>query len=190
MRQNSDVQIQLIGLTGSLRKQSHSRAVLLGLQAALRLSIKLDIVDLDLPLYNLDHDGAATPQSVRDLRDRIMASDAVVIATPEYNHGIPGVLKNALDWASRPNGKSCLKDKPVLVISNSTAFTGGARAHTQANETLISCQANIVSGPQVVIGSIATKIQEDRLADAASITFALAAIDRLIGACQDAKAAA
>lgn len=190
MSQTSKEPIHILGLCGSLRKHSYSRAVLLGLQDALRPGIRLDIVDPDMPLYNLDHDGPASPPSVQDLRERIAASHALVIVTPEYNHGIPGVLKNALDWASRPNGKSCLVGKPTLVISNSTAFTGGARVHTQVNETLISCMAHLIGMPQVVIGNVANKIQDGRLTDQASITFALAAIERLVGISQEAKVAA
>src|SRR5262249_26020287 len=90
-------------------------------------------------------------------RNAIGVSDGVVIVTPEYNHGIPGVLKNALDWASRPYGKSVLIDKPVLVISVSPAFTGGVRAQAQVNETLLSIPARILAGPQVVIGGVAEK---------------------------------
>jgi chromate reductase, NAD(P)H dehydrogenase (quinone) len=90
---------------------------------------------------------------------------AFVIVTPEYNHGIPGVLKNALDWTSRPFGRSVLIGKPVLVMSVSPAFTGGVRAHVQAFETLLAIQARIVPGPQVVIGSVAEKIRDGILVD-------------------------
>jgi chromate reductase, NAD(P)H dehydrogenase (quinone) len=99
--------------------------------------------------------------------------------TPEYNHGIPGVLKNALDWASRPFGKSVLIDKPVLVISVSPAFTGGVRAQAQVNETLLSIPARIVAGPQVVIGGVAAKMR-DGVIDQSFLSFALEALDRLV----------
>lgn len=106
-----------------------------------------------------------------------------MIATPEYNHGIPGVLKNALDWASRPLGRSALTGKPVLVISVSPAFTGGVRAQAQANETLLAIQSRPVPGPQVVIGNVADKIRDGQLIDESSLRFALSAIDRLIALC-------
>jgi chromate reductase len=94
-------------------------------------------------------------------------------------HGIPGVLKNALDWASRPFGKSVLIDKPTLVISVSPAYTGGVRAQAQVNETLLSIPARIVAGPQVVIGNVATKIR-DGLPDRSCLDFALEAFDRSV----------
>jgi chromate reductase, NAD(P)H dehydrogenase (quinone) len=121
--------VKLVGLAGSLRKQSFSRATLVGLRDNLPDKVSLEILDLLLPLYNEDQDGAAAPTQIKAFHETIASSDGVVIVTPEYNHGIPGVLKNALDWASRPYGRSCFINKPSLVISISPAFTGGVRAH-------------------------------------------------------------
>jgi chromate reductase, NAD(P)H dehydrogenase (quinone) len=171
---------RLLGLAGSLRRESYSLAVLRGLQAQLGAKAELRLGDLRLPLYNEDEDGKAAPTSVREFRRELNESDAVVIATPEYNHGMSGVLKNALDWASRPFGKSVLIGKPVLVISVSPAFTGGARAQAQVNETLLATEARIVPGPQVVIGNVAEKIRDGRLVHESSLQFALNAMDRLI----------
>jgi chromate reductase len=170
----------LIGIAGSLRKASYSSAVLSSLRDHVAAMATLEIRDLRLPLYSEDDDGTATPEDVRDFRQAIGASDGVVIVTPEYNHGIPGVLKNALDWGSRPFGKSVLIGKPVLVMSVSPAFTGGVRAHAQVNETLLAIQARIVAGPQVVIGSVAEKIRDGILVDECCQRFAPAALDRLI----------
>ena len=172
--------VTLIGLVGSLRKQSFSQAMLVGLRDNLPDKVSLEILDLLLPLYNEDEDGAAAPTQVSAFREAIRNSDGIVIVTPEYNHGIPGVLKNALDWASRPYGKSCLINKPALVISVSPAFTGGVRAHAQVNETLLSIPAQVLGGPQVVIGGIEAKIRNGSLFDEASLSFALAAIRRMI----------
>jgi chromate reductase len=170
---------RLVGLAGSLRKSSYSRATLLGLRDNLPAAVNLEICDLRLPLYNQDEDGPDGPHDVRLFRNAIGVSDGVVIVTPEYNHGIPGVLKNALDWASRPLGKSCLIDKPVLVISVSPAFTGGVRAQAQVNETLLSIPARLMAGPQVVIGNVARKMR-DGVVDQSSLSFALEAVDRLV----------
>ena len=172
--------VKLVGLAGSLRAQSFSHATLVGLRNNLPDKVWLDILDLRLPLYNEDGDGAAAPAEIENLRKAIGSSDGIVIVTPEYNHGIPGVLKNALDWASRPYGKSCLVNKPALVISISPAFTGGVRAHAQVNETLLSIPAQVLGGPQVVIGGIEAKIKNGGLVDEASLSFALAAIRRMI----------
>jgi chromate reductase, NAD(P)H dehydrogenase (quinone) len=120
------------------------------------------------------------PVNVQRFRNAIRGCDGVVIVTPEYNHGIPGVLKNALDWASRPYGRSVLINKPTLVISVSPAFTGGVRAHAQVNETLLSIPAHILGGPQVVIAGIADKVKDGVLIDEASLSFALAAVRRII----------
>ncbi|WP_050420651.1 NADPH-dependent FMN reductase [Bradyrhizobium tropiciagri] len=171
---------RFVGLAGSLRKASYSRAILSGLRGNLPPAVELAICDLRLPLYNEDDDGTDPLENVRLFRRAIGASNGVVIVTPEYNHGIPGVLKNALDWASRPFGKSVLIDKPVLVISVSPAFTGGVRAQAQVNETLLSISARILGGPQVVIGGVAEKIA-DGLIDRSHLGFALEAIDRLVG---------
>jgi chromate reductase len=168
----------LVGITGSLRKASYSSAVLSSLRDHIAAMATLEVLDLRLPLYSEDDDGTATPEDVRDFRQAIGASDGVVIVTPEYNHGIPGVLKNALDWASRPFGKSVLIGKPIMSVS--PAFTGGVRAHAQVNETLLAIQARIVPGPQVVIGSVAEKIKDGVLVDESCRRFVLAALDRLI----------
>jgi chromate reductase, NAD(P)H dehydrogenase (quinone) len=177
--------IRLLGLPGSLRKDSHSRAVLRGLQRQLGGTVALDIRELRLPLYDEDEDGVMAPREIVDFRQAIAASDGVVIVTPEYNHGIPGVLKNALDWASRPFGRAALIGKPVLAITVSPAFTGGVRAQAQVNETLLAIQARPVLGPQIVIGGVAEKLRDGHLVDEASLQFALAAIARLTQLCRD-----
>jgi chromate reductase, NAD(P)H dehydrogenase (quinone) len=172
--------IRLVGLAGSLRKASFSRATLLGLRNNLPEKVSLQICDLQLPLYNEDEDRPGAPAEVQVLRDAIAESQGVVIVTPEYNHGIRGVLKNALDWVSRPFGRSVLIDKPALVISVSPAFTGGVRAHAQVNETLLSIPARLMGGPQVVIGGIGDKVCDGVLIDDASLSFALSALRRMV----------
>jgi chromate reductase len=176
--------VKLLGLPGSLRKASFSRATLIGLRGNLPEKVKLEISDLQLPLYNEDDDRTDAPDQVLRFRDAIARSDGIVIVTPEYNHGIPGVLKNALDWTSRPFGKSVLANKPTVAISISPAFTGGVRAHAQVNETLLSIPGLVIGGPQVVIGGIADKITDGVLVDEASLNFALSAVRRIISLCR------
>ena len=174
-------QFCLLGLSGSLRRASNSTAVLGGLRDALGLRAALDIFPLHaIPLYNEDDDAEHTPESVRALRSAIETTDGVIMVSPEYNHGMSGVLKNALDWASRPHGLSVLKSKPVLTMTTSPAFTGGVRAQQQMNETLASILARPVFRPQIVIGGVHQKVRDGRLIDEAALSFALAGVDDLI----------
>jgi chromate reductase len=174
-------QFSLLGLSGSLRRASYSTAVLRGLQDAVGPRAALDIFPLHaLPLYNEDDDAKRAPQSVRALRSAIEASDGVIMISPEYNHGMSGVLKNALDWASRPYGLSVLKGKPVLTMTASPAFTGGVRAQQQMNETLASIPARPVLRPQIVIGGVHEKVRDGLFLDEAAISFVLMGVDDLI----------
>jgi chromate reductase len=172
---------RILGLSGSLRRASNSTAVLRGLQDVLAPRVALNIFLLHgMPLYNEDDDGEHTPESVRALRLAIKTSDGVIIISPEYNHGMSGVLKNALDWASRPYGRSALRGTPVLTMTVSPAFTGGVRAQQQMNETLISIPARLVLRPQVVIGGVHEKVRDGRLVDEAALRFALTGVDDLL----------
>jgi chromate reductase, NAD(P)H dehydrogenase (quinone) len=133
-----------------------------------------------LSLYNEDDDHEQSPQSVRALRSVIDTSDGVIMISPEYNHGMSGVLKNALDWASRPYGRSGLRDRPVLTMTASPAFTGAVRAQQQMNETLLAIPARLVLRPQIVIGSVHQMVRDGRLVDEAALRFALAGVDDLL----------
>lgn len=176
----SAVPTRLVGLPGSLRKESFSRATLTGLRDDLSGKASLEILSPKLPLYNEDDDGHHAPDEVQQFRDAIAHGAGLIIVTPEYNHSIPGVLKNALDWASRPYGKSVLIEKPVLVMSVSPAFTGGVRAHAHVNEALLSIPVRLVPGAQVVIGNISDKVSAGVL-DHSFLSFARQAVERLIG---------
>jgi chromate reductase len=173
--------VRLFGLPGSLRQNSYCVAVLKALQGALAPNVALDIFEPALPLYSEDADGDATPDEVRRFRASVLACDGAVIVTPEYNHSISGVLKNALDWASRPLGAAALTGKPVAVISVSPAFTGGVRAQAHLHDILLAIRCRIVGGPQIVIGNIHEKVSNGIFVDEASIAFALAAINKLVG---------
>ena len=110
----------------------------------------------------------------------IAQADGLVIASPEYNHGMPGVLKNLLDWASRPTGQSTLTGKPVLIFTASPGAVGGARAHAQLNETLASIGARTVLRPQAVIPFVRDKIVDGRLTDPLTLDFLFGAVDDLL----------
>ncbi len=178
---DAEVSVRLLAIAGSLRAESFSAAVARTLAANQKPPVAMTVYDLsDVPLYNQDLDGGDAPAPVRAFKDAIAEADGLVIVTPEYNYGIPGVLKNALDWASRPGFQSVLKDKPALPISNSPAFTGGVRALTQLKGVLLATLSHIVPGPEVVLGGIQSKITDGRLTDEDNLKFAQKQIDRLV----------
>jgi chromate reductase, NAD(P)H dehydrogenase (quinone) len=143
-------------------------------------SAQFDHADIGvLPHFNQDLYVAPLPATVQRLRSQIAAVHGLVICSPEYNHGMPGVLKNALDWASRPHNASPLKHKPVLIITSSSAFTGGVRAQYQIRETLVSALARPVSTAEIVVGGVGTKISDGRFADAATLEFVKSGFARM-----------
>ena len=172
---------RLLGISGSLRKASTNTAILKALAEAVSDKATLDIFPLnDIPLYDQDIDVEPSWPAVAAFREAVVAADGVVISSPEYNYGMSGVLKNALDWASRPYGKSRLTGKPVLTITASAASTGGVRAQTQLNETLTAIAALVVLRPQSVIGSVFQKMTDGKFTDETSLKFLSAAIDDLL----------
>ena len=172
---------RLLGISGSLRKASTNTAILKALAEAIADKAVLEIFPLnDIPLYDQDIDVEPPLLAVAAFREAIAKADGVVISSPEYNYGMSGVLKNALDWASRPYTKSRLTGKPVLTITASAASTGGVRAQGQLNETLTAIAALVVLRPQSVIGSVFQKMTDGKFTDETSLKFLSAAIDDLL----------
>jgi len=132
-----------------------------------------------LPHFNQDLCVEPLPSPVQHFRAQIVAADGLVICSPEYNHGMPGVLKNAFDWASRPHNASPLRNKPTLIITSSPAFTGGVRAQYQIRETLFSALARPVSTAEIVIGEVGAKVIDGRFADAGTLEFAKSGLGRM-----------
>jgi chromate reductase len=173
----------LLGLSGSLRRESYSTAVLRTLVEAMTPRAEIRIFDLaPIPLYNADDDGEVAPPPVQTLREAIDAAAGLVVVSPEYNFGMSGVLKNALDWGSRPTYKSPLTRKPVVFMTASPSFVGGARARQQLLETFEAMLSRVVVTPPVLIGSVHQKVRDGRLADETSLKFATDAVDALIAA--------
>ncbi|SOE47961.1 NAD(P)H-dependent FMN reductase [Burkholderia sp. OK233] len=164
--------LRLLGVSGSLRRESNNTALLRTLQDSMPAGVEMSVKILHgIPLYDQDLENGGTPQAVREFRAEIEASDGLIICSPEYNCGMPGVLKNALDWASRPSSASPMKGKPVLIVTSSPAFTGGVRAQAQLREVLTGMLARVIVWPQVVIAGVHGKVQNGRLADEATLQF-------------------
>ena len=165
-RSTSIAGIRLLGISGSIRRDSHCTAVLRSLQPLLPASATIELVALnDIPLYNADLDGDAPPAAVARLKAAIAEADGLVLCSPEYNYGMPGVLKNAIDWASRPSFASPLKGKPVLIATASPGTAGGVRAQAQIRDALAATLARPVVRQHVAIANVATRIHDGRLDD-------------------------
>ncbi|MGO9229165.1 MAG: NADPH-dependent FMN reductase [Bryobacteraceae bacterium] len=149
--------VTVLGIAGSLRKGSLNRAALRAAQALAPEGVRVEIFDLDgIPLYNQD-DENAPPAGVVELKTRVRAADAVLFVTPEYNHSIPGVLKNAVDWGSRPHGDSCWQRKPVAVMGASPSPLGTVRAQHHLRQILVDLDMHLLNQPEVLIYGAAQK---------------------------------
>jgi chromate reductase len=174
-------QFHLLGLSGSLRRGSATTAVLRTTAARLPDGVAMTIAPLDqLPLYNEDEDRPAVLDAIAAFKAAIATADGIVAISPEYNHGMSGVLKNAIDWVSRPGYESVLKNKPVLVMSTSNSPLGGVRAQQQLRETFASTLSRVVARRQVVIGQAPKKLVDGALTDEATLAFIADAIGDLI----------
>lgn len=153
--------LQVLGISGSLRDDSYNRALL---EAARQLSgtmMEITLIEIgDLPHFDADLEAEGDPEAVKDFKKAIRAADALLIATPEYQHGIPGVLKNALDWASRPPSDSPIGGKPTAIMGATTGAFGTARAQQDLREVLIYNDCPMVMTPEVLVADAASKVDE------------------------------
>jgi chromate reductase len=152
---------RILGFAGSLRKGSYNNALL---RAALELvpeGVELEIFDLEgiLP-YNQDLENEPS-EKVKEFKTRIRAADAILIATPEYNYSIPGVLKNAIDCASRPYGDNAFEHKPVAMMSASVSMIGGARAQYHLRQCFVFLTCFALNQPEVMVPFAHEKIDKD-----------------------------
>jgi len=173
--------VRLIGMSGSLRSGSYSNAVLETLGEMFAGRADLEIYDLrPIPLYDQDFEGDRRPEPVKRLLAAIAESDGLVLCAPEFNHSIPGVLKNALDWASRPAFTSVMAYKPVAIMATSRGALGGARCLEHMRVALDSMLSRVVLAREVTITSSADKVRDGRLVDETSLGFACAAVEALL----------
>ncbi|MCW3982514.1 MAG: NAD(P)H-dependent oxidoreductase [Candidatus Bathyarchaeota archaeon] len=151
-------QIKVLAFAGSIRRGSYNRALV---QAAVEVApptVSVEVFDLEgIPLYNADYENSP-PQRVVEFKNKIREADALLIATPEYNFSISGVLKNALDCASRPKEGNPLEGKPVAIMSASTGRFGGARAQYHLRQTFVFLNMHPINRPEVMLSDAAANV--------------------------------
>jgi len=154
---------KILGFAGSLRKDSYNKALLRAALELLPEGVELETFDLEgIPPFNQDLEGTP-PQKVTDFKAKIRGADALLVATPEYNYSIPGVLKNAIDWASRPYGDSAFQDKPVAFMGASVGMLGTARAQYHLRQCCVFLQMHPVVDTEVMVPFVSDKIDGNGL---------------------------
>jgi chromate reductase len=153
--------VRVLAISGSLRRDSHNTALLRAAAERAPAGVELELWDglQAVPPYDEDDDGEPAPAAVTALRSAVAVADAVLFATPEYNHSVPGSLKNALDWVSRPIAANPLRDKPVAVIGASTGIFGAVWAQAELRKVLAAVGARVIDR-ELAVGQAA-----DRIAD-------------------------
>ncbi|HEX6078724.1 MAG TPA: NAD(P)H-dependent oxidoreductase [Methylomirabilota bacterium] len=150
----------ILGIPGSLRKASFNRHALVAARALVPAGATLEIFELEgIPPFNQDEE-RQPPARVTELKAKVRAADAILFATPEYNYSIPGVLKNAIDWASRPYGDNAWQGKPVAVMGASIGILGTARAQYHLRQCFVFLNMYPVNQPEVMIGGAAQRFNE------------------------------
>jgi len=170
--------MNMLCLSGSLRQQSFSTAVLRSIEAHLAGRVETRNFDIrSLPHFDADIGHCAEAE---DLKAAIEQADGVIIVTPEYNYSVPGVLKNAIDWASRPSYNSVFKQKPVFVASVSPGALGGVRAQAHLKYILNAMLAEVFVCQEVVITQAGQKFTDGELTDAPTQAFVTQSVDAFV----------
>ena len=175
--------MKILGISGSLRAGSHNTKLLRAageMLAARGVELELYAALKQVPPYDEDDDRDAGPPAAAHIRAAVADTDAVLFSTPEYNHSVPGQLKNAVDWLSRPAGRGALANKPVAVIGASTGMFGAVWAQAELRKALAASGARVVAG-EVPVGHAHTRFDEDgKLTDANIAEQVQAVVDALI----------
>jgi len=144
--------IRILGIAGSIRRESYNRAALRAASQLLPPNATLEVFELDgIPGFNQDNE-QSPPAKIVELKKRIREADAILIVTPEYNYSLPGVLKNAIDWASRPYGDSAWSGKPAAIMGASIGALGTARAQYHLRQIMVYLNMFPINQPEVMIG--------------------------------------
>jgi chromate reductase, NAD(P)H dehydrogenase (quinone) len=165
--------MRVLGIAGSLRAGSFNRSLLRAAQELAPAGMEIEAYDLaPIPLYNGDVEARGDPEPVAAFKSAIREAGALLFATPEYNYGVPGVLKNAVDWASRPPGKSVLNGKPAAVMGASPGNGGTIRAQLQLRQAFVFTQTLAMLQPEVLVAKASEKFDaQGRLTDEATRGF-------------------
>jgi chromate reductase len=156
-----DKQIRILGIAGSLRRESYNRAALRAATTLVPEGAILETFELDgIPLFNQDEDHNP-PAKVVEMKSRIRQADAILFVTPEYNYSVPGVLKNAIDWASRPYGDSAWNGKPAAIMGASVGTLGTARAQYHLRQIFVFLNMFPLNQPEVMISNAAARFDQD-----------------------------
>jgi chromate reductase, NAD(P)H dehydrogenase (quinone) len=172
---------KIIGVCGSLRKGSYNLAALKAAQELCPADAQIEIFDLaGIPVYNQDEE-SNPPARVTELKAKVRAANAVLIATPEYNFSIPGPLKNAIDWASRPYGDSCWNGKPVAIMGASPGNFGTARAQYHLRQCFVFLNMHALNAPEVMIAAAQQRFDASgKLTDETSRKLIRQLLERLV----------
>jgi chromate reductase len=155
-------QMRILGVAGSLRRASYNRGLIRAAAAGAPTGVVVEVFDLsDMPLYNQDVEDAGEPASVVAFKDAVARADGLLVATPEYNHGVPGVLKNSIEWASRPRVTSPLRDTPVAVMGASPGRGSTARAQAQLRDAFVFTGACVMPQPELLVGGAGEHFDDD-----------------------------
>jgi chromate reductase len=178
--------MRVLGISGSLRADSHNTRLLLEAEQLFPADAELVLYDglKDVPPYDEDDDVDPAPAGAAHFRAALAEADAVLFATPEYNSSIPGVLKNALDWASRPIATNVLRNKPVAVIGASTGMFGAVWAQAELRKVLSTIGARVVEA-ELAVGQAAVRRVDGRLLDEELAQQLSAGIDTLVAAARE-----
>lgn len=173
--------LEVVGIPGSLRDESYNRALLEAAQRVAGEGMNISLVEIgELPHFDADLEADGDPEPVKEFKEAIRAADALLIATPEYQHAIPGVLKNALDWASRPPSDAPISGKPTAIMGATTGAFGTARAQQDLRQVLIYNDCPMVMTPEVLVADAASKVDEaGEFTDSETLDFVRQLLDEL-----------
>jgi chromate reductase, NAD(P)H dehydrogenase (quinone) len=173
--------VLILGMAGSLRPASYNRAALRAATQLVPEGATLESIDLDgIPAFNQDEE-QHPPATVVTLRKRVREADAILIVTPEYNYSIPGILKNAIDWASRPHGRNAWSGKPAAIMGASLGAIGTARAQSHLRQIFVFLNMFPINQPEVLIGNAAERFDlQGNLTDEATRDFIIQLLQNLV----------